>query len=490
MIRISTFIRKTEGATAVVIALSIFAFLGVASLAIDMGHLYTVRNQLQNVADAAALAGVEKLIQKDSSGNAYRDSTLATAAAMQVAQSQSRLDGLPVVTDDQRNDLSLNFGVWDIYAGTSSSNDDLAWTLIGPVVDSTNTTANALRVTITRDSSTVFGPVTNLFAQTIGVSTSIVSATATAYLGYTSEVQTGGVQVPLALPSTGTGSPLASNRQSGWFGRTFGPNEAVATTTKTLVFKDTGGSYVTSTVPTSPTANLDSAQGYWYTCASSNSVPDTIKNTLAKIYTPSLAGTTSVPVVVSDLKVGQQIYPRSEYPWGRGYIGPIFQNLQKAYYYKTTGNATTAPAAGTAWRTTLAVHKPMSTASLPQKTGFMSLARLFAPFWASEAYACSTLTTPTIMVAGFVNVDITGVTYNSTTSDDCTSYTGYSSKKDCLTNKSTSTWNANTVTIKNVTDTSTVSPAGSVSGGPSANKINTGASGNVGSFATTGKLVK
>jgi Flp pilus assembly protein TadG len=455
-------------------------------MAIDMGHLYTVRNQLQNTADAAALAGVNQLIQKDASGNAVRNSTLATTAAMQVAQSQSQLDGLPTVEDSARNDLTLNFGVWDIYAG----NPNTAWTLIGPVVDSSNTTANALQVSISRASGTVFGPVTNLFAQIFGLSTSAVSATATAYLGYTSEVPTGGVQVPLALPSTGTGSPLAFNRKSGWVERIFGPNEAVATTTKTLVFKDTGGAHVATNVPTNPTATLDSAQGYWYTCGSSNTVPDTVKNTLAKIYTPSLSGTSSVPVVVADLTVGQQIYPRSEYPWGRSYIGPIFQNLQKAYYYKTTGSATRAPAAGTAWRTTLVVHKPLSTASLPQKTGFMSLARLLAPFWVSEAYACSTLTTPTIQVAGFVNVDITDVTYNSSNSDDCTSYSGYASKKDCLTNKSDSTWNTNTVTIKNVTDTSTVSPPGSVSGGQSANNINTGAPANVGSFATSGKLVK
>ncbi len=69
----------------------------------------------------------------------------------------------------------------------------------------------------------------------------------------------------------------------------------------------------------------------------------------------------------------------------------LFENLQKAYYYKTTGSATKAPAAGTAWHTTLAVHGLLSTSSLPQKTGFMSLARLLVPFWASEALACSTV---------------------------------------------------------------------------------------------------
>ena len=53
---------------------SLFALIGVASLAIDMGQLYTVRNELQNVADAAALAGVGQLIQKDANGNAVWNS--------------------------------------------------------------------------------------------------------------------------------------------------------------------------------------------------------------------------------------------------------------------------------------------------------------------------------------------------------------------------------------------------------------------------------
>ena len=51
------FIKQTEGATAIIIALSLFALIGVASLAIDMGQLYTVRNELQNVADAPPWLG-------------------------------------------------------------------------------------------------------------------------------------------------------------------------------------------------------------------------------------------------------------------------------------------------------------------------------------------------------------------------------------------------------------------------------------------------
>jgi len=483
MTRKPNFIKQTEGAAAVIIALSLFALLGVASLAIDMGNLYTVRNELQNVADAATLAGTGQLVQKDASGNAVRDSALATQTAIQVAQTQSQIQGQAAVADDDRNDLTIHFGVWDIY----NANPSTAWTDLGTSVPGTSN-ANAMRVTITRETGTAFGPVTSLFAKIFGVSSTAVSATATAWLGPSGKVPG---EVPLVLPGTGPRSPLASIPRSGWFARFFGPSEAVATTTKTIVFKDTGGSTVANNVPTSPTASLDPNQGYWFTGKSTDSVPTTIKDNLAKIYTP---GSTKW---LGEIQVGAQVYPRSEYCWGRSYIGPIFQNLKYAYNYKTTGNKNTAPPAGTAWRTTLAVHSLLTTASLPQKTGFMSLARLLTPFRASEAYACATITYPKIQVATFVNADITNVTYNSTTSNDG-NYTypktidgvTYPNKKEFLTNYPNSTWNLNTVTIKNVTDTSTVSPPGSISGGPPAKEVNPSAPAGVEALATIPRLVK
>ena len=290
----------------------------------------------------------------------------------------------------------------------------------------------------------------------------------------------------------------------------------MATTTKTLTFKDTGGANVANTVPTSPVANLDPNQGYWFTGSSGNTVPDTIKNTLAKIYTPSLTGTSSVPVLLPDLKVGQQVYPRSEYCWGRSYIGPIYQNLQKAYYYKTTGHSNTAPPANTPWITTLAVHG-LRTASLPRQGGFMSLARLLTLFSPTQAYACATITYPAISVYGFAKVEITDVQYNSTTSEDgdkkppntsttmtypitipitantpapLTGTNRYTSKKDFLIRYPKSTWNLNKVTIKSFTDVSSVAPPGSTTGGPSNETINPNATPGTGMLNYSAVLVK
>ena len=189
-----TFFRRTEGSVAVIAALGLVAFLGMVSLAIDMGHLYTTRNELQNVADAAALAAAGNLIH-DYGAGAERDAAAAQQAALTVAQRQSQLSGQTAVGDADRNDLSIIFGAWDIYTGNPAT----AWTEIGSTCSSTSN-ANAVKVSIRRASGTVYGPVANVFAGILGINTSEVAATAIAYLGYTIGVPPGTVPVPLTLP--------------------------------------------------------------------------------------------------------------------------------------------------------------------------------------------------------------------------------------------------------------------------------------------------
>ncbi|PKN38427.1 MAG: hypothetical protein CVU62_06160 [Deltaproteobacteria bacterium HGW-Deltaproteobacteria-2] len=50
-----------RGVTAIVVALLMIVFLGIAALAVDIGYNVMVKNQLQNAADAAALAGARQL---------------------------------------------------------------------------------------------------------------------------------------------------------------------------------------------------------------------------------------------------------------------------------------------------------------------------------------------------------------------------------------------------------------------------------------------
>ena len=54
--RFGRLMNNTEGSIAVVCAIAMVCLLGVASVAIDMGHLYTVHNEMQNTVDAAVKA--------------------------------------------------------------------------------------------------------------------------------------------------------------------------------------------------------------------------------------------------------------------------------------------------------------------------------------------------------------------------------------------------------------------------------------------------
>lgn len=69
MIKIADPTRKIltnrRGAIAIVVALSMVVLLGFGAFAIDFGNAYVVKNELQNAADAAALAGASVLFHAD-----------------------------------------------------------------------------------------------------------------------------------------------------------------------------------------------------------------------------------------------------------------------------------------------------------------------------------------------------------------------------------------------------------------------------------------
>ncbi len=60
-----TFYREEDGATAVIIVLSLTVLLGFAAAAIDMSYANATRTELQVTASAAALAGVQQIVDLD-----------------------------------------------------------------------------------------------------------------------------------------------------------------------------------------------------------------------------------------------------------------------------------------------------------------------------------------------------------------------------------------------------------------------------------------
>ena len=229
----------SEGSIAVMVAIAMVVLLGAASLAIDVGQLFTVRNELQNTADSAAIAAARALIVEDTANrDVYRDATGAYNKAISMIQAGATNQGL--TWDPNGYQISVTFAYYNDHALTSK------WNLIGVTGDksevASSSNANAVQVTVKRaaDKSTYkYGPVTNFFAGVLGFGTTKVAASAKAYMGYTALTYKGTVQLPLALPATGGDSPLASKGNPGWWDRVFGPDEAVASapTTKTNCFQ-------------------------------------------------------------------------------------------------------------------------------------------------------------------------------------------------------------------------------------------------------------
>jgi len=472
--RWSNFINRVEGSVAIITALSLVALIGAASLAIDVGHLYTVRNELQDTADAAALAAAGNLI-KDQSGVAVRDDYAAKEAALTVAQRQSQLLGLPPVSKEARTDLTVIFGEWNLY----DSNPQTAWTEIGPNCGAYSN-ANAVRVNIRRASGLSYGPVTNFFAGILGSSTSEIQASATAYLGYTNSTTTGTVTVPVAISDSVL--TAANSQERSWWANLLGPKEAIASAPKQITFKDLGSDVFYQSNLNKPQFDKDKA--YLFLVNNSDPVPSTVVDNLKKNYTSGVA--------IRPIERGIRLYPISEYLYASN-IKSIFQTFKNAY------NAKKDPATGK-WRVCVPVYSN-STVAQDLRKGLMYLARLIYP--APEAHACFTFWTQTypggnvpIYVHGFANVDIVNVNYDSGC-DTCSPYApavsnnvSYLSALDCMVNNPNSCRNTNSVTIQVPLDGSTVSPPGSVSGGPSNQIVNPAAPGNVGAFASIPKLVK
>lgn len=175
-----------RGATAVIVAIMIVVLLGFGALALDISNAMIARNELQNVADAAALAGARQigvLYQALPQGTPYTGHTINpnvvyTAATGVASQNQARQVAVAV------NIADIQIGVWNSTTRT-----------LAPI---TNTGATGVRVTARRDGS-ANGPVATWLAGVMGINSMNVVATATAALTGTGVLLPGEANAPFGL---------------------------------------------------------------------------------------------------------------------------------------------------------------------------------------------------------------------------------------------------------------------------------------------------
>ncbi len=168
-----------KGTVTVVVALILLLLIGFAALALDVGYMMVKRNELQNVADAAALAAAGKL------GSIYK--SMDPAAQQTYVASPS--DIVPVATA-LASSMSLTVRDSDVIIGH--------WQFSTNTFTAGLSQPNAVRVYTHRD-SVANGAVQTLLAQVIGINSMPVSADATASLSGLDNIPEGGLPIPVGI---------------------------------------------------------------------------------------------------------------------------------------------------------------------------------------------------------------------------------------------------------------------------------------------------
>jgi hypothetical protein len=163
---------REHGATLVLVAFGTLIILGFAALAIDVGYVYVVRNELQNAADAAVLGGAGKLYPANPIPNWSAAETQATATIPLNKASNVSLSSGTVET-----------GYWNL-TGTPAGLQSKG---ITPGLKD----AAAVRVTLTKATGSNGGPVGTFLGSVVGVKNMPVAASAVAVISYPGTVSPG-----------------------------------------------------------------------------------------------------------------------------------------------------------------------------------------------------------------------------------------------------------------------------------------------------------
>ncbi|MFJ2364588.1 pilus assembly protein TadG-related protein [Pseudomonas sp. NPDC087697] len=165
--------KNQQGAALILVVITLPVLFGVTALAVDFAYAYVVRNELQNAADAAALAGTGCLYPRSisslcgNSANSAPDFTTASIRAnpANTEFSKNTAASAPITSG------SIKTGYWNV---TNPS--------IGVHAVQGTSDFPAVQVTIKKDTGLNGGPVNTFIARIFGVNTVPIASTATAII--------------------------------------------------------------------------------------------------------------------------------------------------------------------------------------------------------------------------------------------------------------------------------------------------------------------
>jgi Flp pilus assembly protein TadG len=185
-----------KGAVLVLVAVLLIVFVGMAAMALDVGHLYLVRNELQNAADSGALAGAREL---------YLDTNASTvnAGANQIAFDTAILNKSEKVAvevnDPLTNSGDVQRGHWSFANRTFTPNSSTEpYDLSGKSdteLDADTNFVNAVKVKVRREEV----PAASFFARIFGYDDFALTAQAIAYRGFAGSLPPGSLDQPIAI---------------------------------------------------------------------------------------------------------------------------------------------------------------------------------------------------------------------------------------------------------------------------------------------------
>jgi hypothetical protein len=192
---------RQSGATLVLVAICLFVLIAIAALALDIGHLLVTRNELQNAADAGALAGARVLYLNDGSAVNPGANQIAIDAAV-----ANNADNIPV------DSVEALKGHWSFATRTFTANDEyynppVLWGVTDEQLDSDPNFINAVQVRTFRSES----PVAAWFSRLFGYTGFNQEAVAVAYIGFAGQIEPLGVDMPIAICAEALGNPYNCN---------------------------------------------------------------------------------------------------------------------------------------------------------------------------------------------------------------------------------------------------------------------------------------
>ena len=180
-------VKNQAGVSAVIVAIVLTMLIGFTALAVDVGYMYVTKNELQNVADASALAGAgylgsiyENLSYDEQQTHVFSRDNIVGVAQQVAFKNQAAKMNISI------NDADVTIGAWDGGTGTLAP---MAAPIVGP---------DAVKVIARRDGS-ANGPILTFFARIFNIDTVNVSADATAALTGQSTAGPGGLPFPAGI---------------------------------------------------------------------------------------------------------------------------------------------------------------------------------------------------------------------------------------------------------------------------------------------------